>query len=558
MAGINLLVTKDEFICSICLENLRDPVSIPCGHNFCMKCITECWDQMGVCRCPQCRETYAPRLVLCRNTLLAEVVERLAHSDVDLDVSQNVAGPDDVECDVCSEKKCTAVKSCLTCLASYCESHIQPHYMNAAWKNHRLLNPTANLPQKICTKHHKGLKFFCESDETCICTMCVVTGHKWHAMAELETVRQRKQAILKETVSTIQKRLDKKMKKLDEAKKSVDRIKISADQEVQKTKKCFSDLIHYIEKTQQKVVDHIGEQEKMETEKAKQLIKLLEKEVKELEKRKGELTEFSETEDNIHFLQNFPSQCVPLGEEDSLNITMTKDFSFENMRKKLYNLKGYLDKVSQWGVEQITPTVGEALACTIQSSGPETREEFLQYACQFTLDLDTAHPKICLSDGNRKMTLMKDPLSYPDHPSRFNCYQQVLCKESLRGPRCYYEVEWKGSAVLGVTKERISRKGWGADCRLGGNNMSWSLCCSASGFYARYNNMETLVSAPCDSRIGVFLDRTSSSLSFYSIRDKMTLLYKFQASFDEPLYMGFGLFHSPGFSVTICNLSPSA
>uniref|UniRef100_A0A8C4T2B3 Uncharacterized protein n=1 Tax=Erpetoichthys calabaricus TaxID=27687 RepID=A0A8C4T2B3_ERPCA len=411
MAGINLLVTKDEFICSICLETLRDPVSIPCGHNFCMKCITECWDQMGVCRCPQCRETYAPRLVLRRNTLLAEVVERLTNSDVDLNVSQNVAGPGDVQCDVCSEKKCTAVKSCLTCLASYCESHIQPHYMNAY------------LSSDMIQKYEKQiLLLFC-------------------------------------------------------------------------FKLCF------------------------------------------------------------FLMQNFSSQCVPPGEGDSLSITMTKDFSFENMRKKLYNLKGYLDKVSQWEVEQITPA-GTSSAYVVM--------RFLNIClslhsdtCQLTLDLDTAHPKICLSDGNRKMTLMKDPLAYPDHPSRFNCYQQVLCKESLRGPRCYCEVQWNGCAVLGVANERISRKGWGADCRLGGNNKSWSLCCSASGFYARYNNMETKVSVPCDSRIGVFLDRTSSSLSFYSIGDKITLLYKFQSSFDEPLYMGFGLFHSPGFSVTICNLSPS-
>ncbi|XP_051783958.1 E3 ubiquitin/ISG15 ligase TRIM25-like [Erpetoichthys calabaricus] len=196
MAEAQLFVSRDEFTCSVCLDTLTDPVSLHCGHNFCLKCLSNYWDQSQVCSCPQCRHTFMLRPELNRNILLNEVIKKLKKTTLSPPPPQNYAGPGDVECDFCTGKKFRAVKSCLTCPASYCQTHLQPHYEGDALKHHKLVEPDRNLKEKLCEKHQKSLEIFCKTDDSCICMMCVVTGHKNHEMVELETEREEKQVVL--------------------------------------------------------------------------------------------------------------------------------------------------------------------------------------------------------------------------------------------------------------------------------------------------------------------------------------------------------------------------
>ncbi|XP_039599057.1 E3 ubiquitin/ISG15 ligase TRIM25-like [Polypterus senegalus] len=119
MAEAQLFVSQDEFTCSVCLDTLTDPVTITCGHNFCLKCLTNYWDHSQENRCPQCREKFTTRPALQRNNLLNEVIKKLKKTTLSSPPSQNYASPGDVECDFCTGKKFRAVKSCLTCMASY-------------------------------------------------------------------------------------------------------------------------------------------------------------------------------------------------------------------------------------------------------------------------------------------------------------------------------------------------------------------------------------------------------------------------------------------------------
>uniref|UniRef100_W5NLC5 B30.2/SPRY domain-containing protein n=1 Tax=Lepisosteus oculatus TaxID=7918 RepID=W5NLC5_LEPOC len=184
-------------------------------------------------------------------------------------------------------------------------------------------------------------------------------------------------------------------------------------------------------------------------------------------------------------------------------------------------------------------------------------------ACQFTLDPNTAHRQLCLSEGNRRVTWSREPQQYPDHPERFNHWQQVLCREGLSGTRCYWEMEWRGIDIdIGVTYKGLSRKGEGDDCRLGLNDQSWSLCCSGSSCSFWHNKEKTAVAAPPSSRIGVYVDHRAGTLSFYSVSgDTATLLHRVQASFTEPLYPGVGfgphvwfVFNFVVHSVSLCEL----
>ncbi|XP_051783948.1 E3 ubiquitin-protein ligase TRIM47-like isoform X1 [Erpetoichthys calabaricus] len=227
MAEAQLFVSQDEFTCLICQDTLTDPVTIPCGQNFCLKCLTDYWDHSHVCSCPQCRENFTMRPALQRNNQLNEVIKKFKRPRLTPHSSQNYTSLGDMECDFCTGKKFRAVKSCLTCLASFCQAHLQPHYEVAAWKGHKLVNPDRNLKEKLCEKHQKSLEMFCKTDEMCICLMCAVTEHYGHEKVKLETEREEKQKQLGVTLSDIKRRLEEREKTLKETRRAMDEVKVS-------------------------------------------------------------------------------------------------------------------------------------------------------------------------------------------------------------------------------------------------------------------------------------------------------------------------------------------
>ncbi|XP_048051532.1 uncharacterized protein LOC125271540 [Megalobrama amblycephala] len=181
--------------------------------------------------------------------------------------------------------------------------------------------------------------------------------------------------------------------------------------------------------------------------------------------------------------------------------------------------------------------------------------ELHKYACDLTLDPNTANTRLILSEENRKITNVEDHQSYPDHPERFDDVSQVLCGESLTG-RCYWEIEWSGCAEISVTYKGISRKGWSEDCVFGFSDKSWSLNCSDNSLYVWHNKNSTKIPAisSCSNRVGVYVDVSAGTLSFYSVSDTHTLthLHTFNATFTEPLYAGFMVY--PDSSVCLCDI----
>ncbi|XP_076851503.1 NACHT, LRR and PYD domains-containing protein 3-like isoform X1 [Brachyhypopomus gauderio] len=179
-----------------------------------------------------------------------------------------------------------------------------------------------------------------------------------------------------------------------------------------------------------------------------------------------------------------------------------------------------------------------------------------KYACELTLDPNTAHTLLSLSEGNRKVTYVEEQQTYPDHPERFDVWPQVMCRESLTG-RCYWEVECSGDAGIAVTYKGISRKGDSGDCWFGYNIKSWMLHCSNNSYSVCHNKNYTHISAPSSSnRVGVYLDWPAGTLSFYSVSSHthtLTHLHTLHSTFTEPLYAGFGVYYSES-SVCVCEL----
>ncbi|XP_035269832.1 E3 ubiquitin/ISG15 ligase TRIM25-like isoform X7 [Anguilla anguilla] len=357
MAQAADLLVQDQLSCSICLDTLKDPATIPCGHNYCMGCIKGYWDQddnTGVYSCPQCRETFTPRPVLKKNTLLDEMVEQLKKTGLQAaPPAHYYAGPGDVACDFCTGRKLKAVESCLVCLASYCETHLQPHYESLALKKHNLVKATGNLQEKICSCHDKALKIYCRTDQQFICYLCIIEDHRGHDTVSIEKERTEKQKQLGVTQSKFQQRIQEREKELQDLRQAVQSLKRSAQAAVEDSERIFTELICSIERRRTEVKELIRDQEKAEVSRAEGLLEQLEQEIAELRRRDTELEHLSHTEDHIHFLQSTQSLCVPPGPVDLSSITINPHISFEAVRKCVSELKEHLEDVCKGEMSKI-------------------------------------------------------------------------------------------------------------------------------------------------------------------------------------------------------------
>ncbi|XP_069544374.1 tripartite motif-containing protein 16-like [Brachyistius frenatus] len=533
MAQKGVQLDREAFCCSICLDLLKDPVGLNCGHSYCMSCIETHWnkeDEKETYSCPQCRQAFTPRPVLVKNTMLAALVEELKKTGLQAAPADHCyAGPEDVACDVCTGRKLKAVKTCLFCLVSYCEKHLQPHYDAATFKKHKLVNPSKKLQENICSRHNELMKMFCRTDQQSICDICTVDEHKGHDIVSAAAERTERQRELEESRGNVHV-FDVKL-----LQQEVEAINQSADKTVEGSEKLFTELIRLLQKRSRDVKQEVRSQQEFEVSRIKELQEKLEQEIAELKRKDAELEQLSHTEDHNEFLHNYSSVSPVSEPTGSSSIHIRPITYFQDVTAAVSEVRDKLQQVLSEERTKILASVNEVDDLLSQPE-PKTRAGFLRYSQEITLDPNTAHRQLLLSDGNRKATRMNQNQSYSDHPERFSQRCQVLSGESLTG-RCYFEVEWRGRGVyVAVAYKNINRKeGW-KKMRFGHNDKSWALHCYQNRFL--FNNIKTPVSGPPSSRVGVYLDHSAGTLSFYSVSETMTLLHRVQTRFTQPLHAG--------------------
>ncbi|KAM4564692.1 tripartite motif-containing protein 16-like isoform 2-T2 [Fundulus diaphanus] len=535
---------SQKISCSICLDLLKDPVTIPCGHSYCMNCIKGFWDgedQRRVYSCSQCRKEFTPRPVLKKNVMLSELVEDLKKTGLQAAPADLCyAGPKDVACDVCTGIKMKAAKTCLVCLASYCHNHLQPHHDVPGLKKHKLVDPSKNLQENICSLHDEVMKIFCRTDQQCICYLCTMDEHKGHETVPAAAERAEKEKELQVRRQQIQQRIQDQEKDVKLLQQEVEAINVSADKAVEDNEKIFTEMIRLIQKRSSDVKQQIRSQQKTEVSRVKELQEKLEQEITELKRKDAELEQLSDTEDHNQFLLNYPSLSALSESTDSSRINIRPLRYFEDVTAAVSELRDQLQDFLRDTGTNISLTVTE-VEFLLSESEPKTRAGFLKYSREITLDPNTANCYLVLSEGNKKVTFIKEQQSYSDHPDRFSDWLQVLSRESLTG-RCYWEVERKGRVDLAVSYKNISRAGGLKECSFGFNEKAWSLYCDTDCCEFWHNYIQTPLSGPVSSRIGVYLDHRAGILSFYSVSDTMTLLHRVQTTFTQPLHAGVKLY----------------
>ncbi|KAM8772764.1 E3 ubiquitin-protein ligase TRIM21-like [Acanthopagrus schlegelii] len=528
MSAASSLLTEDRFLCSICLDVFTDPVTTPCGHNFCKTCLIKNWSINYRCRCPMCKEVFTTKPDLKVNTLLSEMVSQFRQSAQQKASSssseQQVSKPGEVPCDVCTGTRLKALKSCLVCLVSYCQTHLEPHLTASGLKRHQLIDPVENLEDRMCLEHDKPLELFCRTDQMCVCTHCPALDHKMHEVVPLKGESEEKKAELKKTEAEIHQMIQKRQLKIQEIKQSIKLSKENAHMEVAEGVRVFTSLKESVERGLNELIDGIQKSQRTTQKQANIFIKELEQEIFELKKRGSELEQLSQSEDHVHLLQSFPSLK---------DVPPTKDWTEVSTRPSSY--EGTVVRA----VAQLEETLSKQMKKLYAES--ELRR-VRQYAVDVTLDADTAHPELLLSDDGKTVSHGDRTKNLPDNPDRFSHYNFVVGSQSFSAGRFYFEVQVRRKTKwnLGVARESINRKG---EVKMSPDEGYWSLWLRNGHEYRALADPSvslSLVSRP--QKVGVFVDYEEGLVSFYDV-DAAALIFSFTGCcFTEKLLP----FFSPG------------
>ncbi|XP_041820693.1 zinc finger protein RFP-like [Chelmon rostratus] len=528
----NMASVPVQFRCCICLDTYTEPVSIPCGHNFCLDCIEGFWDTKDKSECPLCKETFGTRPELRINRGFADIVEFFKRSqsaspnqEEDVDVESNTDTPnqpleaEEVLCDVCHGNKSTSVKSCLMCQASYCELHLAPHVRDPALQRHRLTDPATFPNSHLCRNHNKPLTMFCKKDQMPVCVRCTERDHKHHETVCTEKESKRVKGRLRETKANIQEMIHARLRKMELIKKSVDLSKKITEREIQSSAQVCTMLITAIERQQARLVEELGGRQDEAERTAEELLAELQQEINDLQTRSSELQRLELPQSPLHLLQSFLSLSkLPPCKEWS-EVAVHSDNCMGTVRRAVSKLVD----VCQDLADQLSA---------------EEADKMNQYAVDVTLDPETASGWLVLSPDRKKVSLssQKRKAPLPDNPQRFDFCVCVLGQQSFTSGRRYWVVQVgeKTDWDLGVARKSINRKGaitvrpdsgYWAICRRKGGSLS--ACASPS---------VTLHLQEIPQKVGVFVDYEEGLVSFYNV-DAKTHIYTYSGcAFAEPLH----------------------
>ncbi|XP_049892361.1 E3 ubiquitin-protein ligase TRIM21-like isoform X2 [Epinephelus moara] len=528
MAAASSLLSEDQFLCSICLDVFTDPVTIPCGHNFCKTCITHHWNINVKTQCPVCNKQFDRRPELHVNTFISEMAARFRQS-VKIKASsssqQHQADTGEVLCDVCTETQTKALKSCLVCLASYCETHLEPHQRVTGLKIHTLIDPVENLETRVCKKHERPLELFCKTDQMCVCQFCTESSHKLHQIVPLIEEYEGKKAKLGKIEAKVQQMIQERRLKIQELKQSVELSKETADRVTASSVQVFTALIQSVEGSLVELIETITERHNTTEKHVEGFIKELEEEISELMKRSTELKQLSHTKDHLLLLQSFPSLIPAQHTKDRTEVRVHSSY----------------EGAVRTAVSQLEETLSKELKKLCVDVEVKRVQQF---AVDVTLDHETANHHLILSDDGKQVSYGDVKQNLPDNPKRFSLYS-VLGKQSFSSGRFYYEVQVKGKTAwtLGVARESVNRKD--TFITLSPTNGYWTVCMSKRNQYEACAGPSihlSLKSKP--QRMGVFVDYAEGLVSFYDI-DAAALIYSFTGCrFTEKLYPYFNPWHN--------------
>ncbi|XP_017263603.1 E3 ubiquitin-protein ligase TRIM21-like [Kryptolebias marmoratus] len=518
MASAKSLITEEQVCCSICLDVFTKPASIPCGHTFCLDCITTHWAIVNTLfQCPLCKEEFYPKPMLRVNIFIAEMAEKFKNTVK----SQSSSAPEQtgsgkVLCNLCTEPKSTAIKSCLVCFLSYCQTHLERHEKIPALMKHKLIHTVDNLESRLCKNHDEPFEFFCGEDQMFLCESCKNGDHKKHKIVNLEEEAQtRKQQLGTEKKCTDQM-IHARQQKIDAIQCSLKASKSNAEEAVSYSRDRMTALVDYIKKSQNELSEVIDIKLKTSEKEAEDFIKELNAEITEIKLKNQQLNNISLTDDPFRFLENVLSLTI--------SSPQVKDWS--NVR---FN-------PTQCAIQETLAKLETSVTTEINKLCDPSFKEKQKYAVNVTFDPDTANAGLNVSADGKRVTHGNQRRKVPNKPERFDHVLNVLAKQGFSSGKFYYEVQVKDKTQwdLGVVYESINRKG---DIRLSPKNGYWTIWLrKGEELTANAGPPISLDVRKIPEKVGVFVDYEEGQVSFYDVDVRANIFSFFGCAFTGKLF----------------------
>lgn len=578
------LFSEQELTCSICLDVFDEPVSTPCGHNFCQACIGGYWASSAVCTCPLCKRQFEERPQLSVNKVFALISLKYKEAQygaagipmpvrngtptppstgttVSASTNPFVSQPGEevVWCDVCTGLKKPAVSSCLTCTASYCREHVQPHQTTPFYAKHPLMDPQEALRGRTCSLHHRLMEVFCRTCQRCICAICVLEEHRTHKTVSVQTERLSKQKQVARTEQEILNRIKEKEIHVTQLKRKLEGVKSYADGERGEVELLLDEVSSALDRIRSQVVGGIENQLDAVMSKGEGRVSHLEAELSQLMERRATLEAQAISQDHIGFLQSYEKATAPLSEDEQGDVDEDEEFSLHfhlgDVKSSLCEVKEKMEDVrmgegrsrgSRGSFSSGDLMMAESMLSLRGSTASLrksqwTRKDFKKnkpisgykkarvYMEDVMLNPVTAYPFLILSEDRKQVKRGEKLQFYRTNQQRFDVWSCVIAKEGFSTGRHYWEVfvgeskDWK----LGVVSESAQRKGL---FDMSPTNGYYAIWWSGSQLRALTAPPLTKIKAPAKLRqVGVFLDVEEGQVSFFNSKSGSEI-YSFNGS----------------------------
>ncbi|XP_069491142.1 E3 ubiquitin-protein ligase TRIM39-like [Ambystoma mexicanum] len=299
-AAAQLQSLKEKATCSICLEYFTEPVSVECGHAFCLSCITQCWEGLEAnFPCPQCRETSQSK-TLRPIRLVANVVE--------------IA---------------------------------------------KQLHASSNTPQEenLCREHEEKLKLFCEDDQRPICVICRESrGHRAHTVLPIPEAAQEYQDKLYSHMEHLKKELKGLQEWVEEESRKASELEGNIMKQRESILSTFEHLKQFLEKEKHQLLSRL---EKEQEEKMKKIQEKLTRLEKQQSTRRDLITELERKcqQQDVDLLQDVKSvlsRCSevkalkPQEDAPGMETTLQSTTRHAHLQEKLTELKETFPAEMDW------------------------------------------------------------------------------------------------------------------------------------------------------------------------------------------------------------------
>ncbi|XP_043981952.1 E3 ubiquitin/ISG15 ligase TRIM25 [Gambusia affinis] len=459
--------------------------------------------------------------------------------------SSNRLGP--VPCHYCPKTgHQTAVKTCLVCGASMCKEHLRPHLESPVFQNHTLVSPMEDISLWRCQEHQEINRIYCRQCAACVCTVCTVIGsHRDHACISIREAEKELRANLKEEIKQLQDAEQQVKNRVTELTELHSLFQVVLTKALDGVKQQYGAIREALDQEEQTALRCVKKEEN-------RVLGGLEKKLCLLQ------SSLQSIQNGLHILEGLADARADTRIQDQAFIMEYSRIS--QLTSEVGNCadqfappeevdRGRLSCLQRWTEKRLDAVV-------ITMPGKDRDLYRLLYGTVPAMDADTAHPKLQLSEANRKVAYSESPQAYADHQARFSSFPQVLASSPLQGGRWYWEVSVSvddGRWKVGLSAAQIERKGQKDGSRLGCNSYSWCLACDKRKLEALHNKETAPVRADGLQRVGVFLDFEEGSLSFFDATPggSLALLYSYKHSFCEPLYPALSVSKT---HLTVCDL----